>query len=199
MSLPTYGYETAFDPKGHFVGLRAENRRVRWEEDVQLKIVMADPDKVALFFKELSSMPTSVLSGVYWFRLPVEKDELNWGVKTIQVIMSGQTPKMIFKADSQVSDDGATEVYLENIGEKDFTGNVTFDVSWNSNERPLFDLMGAYVHQDLKSMDGVHITGPAPKVGSRKMVGWFRKTKKDASVLKVQTTKVMPYDGKNAQ
>jgi hypothetical protein len=197
ISLPTYGYETAFDSKGKFIGLRAENRRVRWADDVQLKVVMADPDAVADFFQEIKGMPASALSGVYWFRLPVKDDELNWGVKTMQVIMSGQIPRLSLKAEVMVSQDGATEVYLENPGEKDFGGKVAFDIFWNSEERPLFDLMSAYAKQDLKGGKGIHITGPAPKVGGRSLVAWFRNVRKEAGVLEINTTKVVPHDDKD--
>jgi hypothetical protein len=199
ISLPTYGYEVAFDSKGQFVGLRAENRRVRWEDDVQLKIVMSDPDKAALFFNEIKGMPGALLAGIYWFRLPVENDELNWGVKTIQVIMSGQTPQLSFKVESMVVQDGITEIYLENSGERDLEGNVVFDVSWSSNDQPLFDLMGAYDKQDIDGGKSIRIIGPAPKVGDRRMVAWFRNAKKKASALEVKTTKVTPYDGKNGR
>lgn len=194
ISLPTYGYETAFDARGQFVGLRAENRRVHWEEDVKLKIVMSDPDKVSAYLRELKGMPSPLLLGVYWFRLPVKNDELNWGVKTIQVVMSGATPKLQFKAVSETAPDGATEVFLENVGDRDFAGEVGFDVLWASQERPLFDLMGSFAKQDIDH--GIHIVGTAPRVGNRKPVGWFRNANKTAGVLEVKTTKVMTYDSK---
>lgn len=172
ISLPTYGYEVAFTKKGDFIGLRAENMPVSWSQDVEHKVVMTDPKDMLTFIQGIEKTKPKNLLGFYWFRIPLKSDEFNWDIKTLECVLSGKKPSVNLKLDLVNSKDGLCEVYLVNSGEQNIFDDVNFNISWQGGDQPLYDLMGKF--HEVKIEKGIKISGPAPYVGQKVLVGWFR-------------------------
>jgi len=172
VSLPTYGYEVAFTKGGDFIGLRAENMPVLWSQDIKRNVVVTKPKDIFAFIQEIKKNKPNNLLGFYWFRIPLKSDEFNWDMKTLKCILSGKKPSIKLGIDLVSSKDGLYEVYLINSGEQNVFKDVSFDINWSKDDLPLYDLMGRF--QEIKTENGIKISGPAPYVGQKILVCWFR-------------------------
>jgi len=172
ISLPTYGYEVAFTKDGNFIGLRAENMPVLWSQDVEHKVVLTDPKDILAFIHEVEKTKPKNLLGFYWFRIPLKSDEFNWDMKTLECVLSGKKPSIKLELDLTKSKDGLYEVYLVNSGEQNIFEEVSFNINWPEDGQVLYDLMGKF--HEIKIEKGIKISGSAPYVGQKVLVGWFR-------------------------
>lgn len=180
ISLPTYGYEVAFTKDGDFVGLRAENMPVLWRQDIVRKVIMADPKEILSFLQEIERNQPKNLLGFYWFRIPLKSDEFNWDIKALKCVLSGQKPNVNFKLELVKPKDGLYEVYLVNSGEQNIFNEVSFEINWLEGSQPLYDLMERF--NGVKLENGIRISGAAPYVGQKILVGWFRSFDKTKNI-----------------
>ncbi len=180
LSLPTYGYEVAFTKDGNFIGLRAENMPVSWNQNVEHNVVMTNPKEILTFIHGIEKTKPKYLLGFYWFRIPLKSDEFNWDIKTLECVLSGKKPSVKLKLDLVNSKDGLYEVYLVNSGEQNIFKDVNFNIRWPEDEQPLYDLMGKF--HEIKIEKGVNIFGSAPCVGQKVLVGWFRSFNKTKDI-----------------
>jgi len=180
ISLPTYGYEVAFTKNGDFIGLRAENMPVAWSQDVEHNVVMTNPKDILTFTQEVEKAKPKNLLGFYWFRIPLKSDEFNWDIKTLECVISGKKPSVKLNLELVKSKDGLCEVYLVNSGEQNLFSEVSFNINWVEDNQPLYDLMGKF--HEIKIEKGIKISGPAPYVGQKILVGWFRSFNKTKDI-----------------
>ena len=172
ISLPTYGYEVAYSKENKFLGLRAESGAEFIGEDIKRKLMFADPKEIADFLRYVSKKCAENFKGVAWFRLPIDSDRYNWDIKTLKRVMMGELPQTYLTVD--IVDAGAQvkEIYLLNVGEVNITREVSFDLNWVSDEKPIYDVLGDFAYSDIAN--GVHIKGKAPMVGNKMLAAWFR-------------------------
>ena len=88
VALPTYGYELAFAPSGRYLGGRAEPG-ARWPKGARLHRLMADPAALAELVRALKAKRPKALKRLIWYRLPTERDRLNWRWPTFEAVRSG--------------------------------------------------------------------------------------------------------------
>jgi hypothetical protein len=174
ISLPTYGYEVAFDKKGKFIGLRAEGANILWRQDIQHEIEVVSPEEIIRFLQYIQNKKPKLLKGIFWFRLPIKTDEFNWDINTLISVIEGKLPKKGFEIELIEKEKGLVEVYIVNSGEQNFWGNVEFDIVWSGAQKPIYDVLGKYESTLLYDDKTIHLKGPAPKVGEKTLVSWLR-------------------------
>ena len=96
VALPTYGYLTAFDAGGRFVGLSAEGPSKTWPAGVRVREVRANPLELAQLVQLWTTNRPAGMRGVIWYRLPVADDTLNWRWPTLRAIVAGRSPGKAF-------------------------------------------------------------------------------------------------------
>jgi len=173
VSLPTYGYEVAYGKDDEFVGLRAESGVQYYGEGIKRSMVFSDPAAIVKFLDAVSRVPSEHFAGVCWFRLPVASDRFNWDMAAFERVMKRETPQGHLRVETARKPGGPQELFLVNDGELNFSDDVNFDIIWKG-DRPLYDVLSGFDHTDLPGGNGVRVTGRAPRVGHRKMIGWFR-------------------------
>lgn len=111
-ALPAYGYQIARDPDGGLAGIVAEQGHlVSGGEEV-----MADPVAVARLVTALRDNRPEHLTGLHWFRLPVDGDLRAWPIETLRAVRQGRSPTT--DATITAADDGgALTLTLKNTGE----------------------------------------------------------------------------------
>ena len=130
VALPTYGYLTAFDARGRFVGLSAEGPSKTWPAGVQLREVRANPLELAQLVQLWATNRPTALRGVIWYRLPVADDTLNWRWPTLGAIVTGRFPRESIRVETRRVEPGLVGISLINDGELDVSSRLTIQVRW---------------------------------------------------------------------
>jgi len=176
VALPTYGYQIAFDRGGKFVGLSAEGPAKLWPEGTQLREVRADPQAMAeLIARWINDRPRA-LTGVIWYRLPVEGDTLNWSWPTLAAVMDGQVPRPGLRVELRRPKPGLVEVDLINAGQADHNAPVRVGLTWNSARFVAGDALQGF---ELKGKENAVEFAATPdsarlEAGRRRTIGWVR-------------------------
>lgn len=110
-ALPTYGYQLARDDDGRLAGIVAEQGSLIGGEEV-----MADPAAVAGLVAALQADRPDHLTGLHWFRLPVDGDLRSWPIQTLRAVRQGRPPTTD-AALTTADDGGALTLTLTNTGE----------------------------------------------------------------------------------
>jgi len=92
VALPTYGYFVAFDENGNYIALSAEGRQANWPASAIVREVRAQPSELADLIASWSKDRPAAMTGVIWYRLPTEADNLNWRWPTLAAVMQGRAP-----------------------------------------------------------------------------------------------------------
>ena len=174
ISLPTYGYEVAFDSNGEFIGLRAESANILWGDEIQHEVAVVSVDKILDFLAYIKKEKPAFFKGICWFRLPIKTDEFNWDIKTLIAVLNNRNPETSFNIELSRKEDGLVEVYLVNTGQQNYWKDVSFDIVWSKKEKPIYDVLGSYKDNLIFKDKTIHFSGPAPKVGEKTLVSWLR-------------------------
>ena len=130
VALPTYGYLTAFDAGGRFVGLSAEGPSKTWPGSVQLREVRANPLELAQLVQLWATNRPAAMRGVIWYRLPVLGDTFNWRWPTLSAIVAERSPRESMRVESRRVEPGLVQISLINDGELDISSRLTIRVRW---------------------------------------------------------------------
>jgi Protein of unknown function (DUF3142) len=115
LALPSYGYEVRFSEDGGFVGLVAEGY-VPADARTQSRLVLADAAGVSQLLSALRRDRPQSLSGVAWFRLPVDGDRSSWAWPTLQAVMRGAPLNPELQVQARAAGPELVELVLRNHG-----------------------------------------------------------------------------------
>lgn len=176
VSMPTYSYLVYFDKAGKFVGLSAETKKQI--DNATATLVNVKPKEVAETISDWIKNRPAMMTGIIWFRLPVESDLLNWRMQTLQSVMQGIVPEQKLTARCINRGKGLFDIELENIGDADTTTEVTLMAEWMSGQKIACDGLNGFYNTISNS--GVNEIGfckstpDAIRAGERLIVGWLR-------------------------
>ncbi|MHC4914244.1 MAG: DUF3142 domain-containing protein [Planctomycetota bacterium] len=179
VALPTYGYLVAFDRKGGFAGLSAEGPAASWAPGASWRHLRADPAEMAGLVRGWERDRPEALSGITWYRLPVEGDRLNWSWEALCAVTEGRTPRADLRVESRKLGPGLREIQLVNRGEAGASAGVSVSVSWRSGRLVAADALGGFSVSD--GADGSSLVFEARRAaflglspGKRLTIGWLR-------------------------
>lgn len=179
VALPTYGYLVAFDKQGNFIGLTAESQSRSWLAGTTLRQVHADAKDMAALVQKWKVGHPHNMTGILWYRLPVEGDSLNWPWETIAAVMAGKEPVSDFSVTPQTMEAGLVEVLLINTGQTEVYPPATVTIHWHQGQLLAADGYHGYglAHDDANSVSltlaGVRRMMPI-KPGESMKLGWLR-------------------------
>jgi hypothetical protein len=133
IALPTYGYRVLFDSEGGYRRIAAETGTPEIPEGWSLREVRTDPAEVARFVREIENHRSSLLSGLVWFRLPVDQDALNWRWRTFVSVVQGNPAEAALEPILEWEEPGLLRVAIANRGAGDFAGPISLHVSWEDS------------------------------------------------------------------
>lgn len=176
VALPTYGYLIAFDRGGKFMGLSAEGPAKLWPDGTQRREVRADPQAMSELVARWTQDRPQALTGVIWYRLPVEGDTLNWSWPTLAAVMDGQVPRPDVRVEIRRPQPGLVEVDLVNAGQADHDAPVRVGLTWNSARFLAGDALHGF---ELESKENAVEFAGSPgsarlEAGRRRPIGWVR-------------------------
>lgn len=177
VALPTYGYLTAFDAGGRFVGLSAEGPSKTWPASVRLREVRANPLELAQLVRLWAANRPAAMRGVIWYRLPVADDSLNWRWPTLSAIVAERSPRESFRVETRRVEPRLVQISLINDGELDISSRLTVRVRWTNARLVAGDGLRDFELVDGGPSTAKFQTGKEPcrlPAGETQVIGWLR-------------------------
>ncbi len=182
LSLPTYGYVLAYDVEGRYLGLSAEQSLPNWPAGTQLRVVRADPDKLARIIEAIEGDRPMNLQSVCWFRLPTASDWLNWHWPTLGAVMAGRPPRRDCRvATSMTTGPELQTVWWTNRGEADAPLDVAVSIEAIDANASIFDVDGQGGYTWRRTRLGAGVFEPSARLeqavvkpGQTHPIGWIR-------------------------
>jgi len=178
VALPTYGYVLIFDNAGKYAGLQAEGPQKPWPAGHTKRWLGADAGELAALMRSWEANRPAAMTGVIWYRLPVDRDRYNWRPPTLQAVMKGEKPAPNVRVHVAHRANGLREIVLENAGNDDARGVVTIDVNWPRDAESSSDALGGFEKRTVTAR-GLILTGLAEAddrlaPGEQRVIGWLR-------------------------
>lgn len=169
VALPDYGSKVSWDDRGRVVAVTSEGPEIWLPGSVELDV---DPHEVAAFLAPLVHSHPGNLTGIVWFRLPLESDRRIWSIRTLASVIAGGPLTSQFAVNVERDGQGAYHLVLDNIGTVDTDLPHVVHVDRNclaSDGSGLYavDHGGGELAFERRSMRKLH-------VGQRAAVGWTR-------------------------
>ena len=183
VALPTYGYLVITDQQGRFLRLSAEGPGFDWDQKYRGIYVRSDPFVMQDLVREWTASRPKAMTGIIWYRMPVENDNLNWSWHTLRKIITGQ--KLFSTAKLQITypRKELAEISWLNTGDVDQTLLDQVAVNWDQAKLIAADGLGGFSfsssHLTSSSNSGLlrHAKDqPLPSIapGQEYKIGWLR-------------------------
>lgn len=171
VALPAYGSRVAWDRDGRVVSIESE--RAMLVGGMESHELMADPQELQDFARQLAQRPPPRLAGIVWFRLPTEQDTRAWSPATWRAVLT-QTPispqisaQLLSTADPQLFD-----LVLSNTGVGDGPPPATVRITGHCSAA---DGINGYFMERVAS--GLLFQTRQPgllRPGRQRSIGWLR-------------------------
>ena len=179
VALPTYSYLVAFTPAGDLLGVSAEGPLPSWPQGVLVRIARSDPDAMASLVRGWTADRPEELSGLIWYRLPVQGDRLNWPWPAFRAVQAGRPPRRDLRVLPRTAGPGLVEIDLENKGEAEEGWPVHIELTWEEGTLLAADGLTGYrvIRTGPNKLRLERSTTPWDRQlrpGDRRTVGWLR-------------------------
>jgi hypothetical protein len=177
VSLPTYSYQAAYDARAHLIGLIAEGPLVSFAPGSTVRNARSDPVALAGLVRDWTRERPRELTGLLWYRLPVEGDRRNWTWPTLRAAMAGRAPRIDVRTLVRKPEPGLVEVDIANQGEADAQWPSPIRIHWQGEEAPIAaDGLSVY---RMVSKSGSEVTlvrsgAGFLRPGTRRPIAWLR-------------------------
>lgn len=171
VALPAYGSRVAWDADGRVVSIESE--RTTLVSGAESHELMADPQTLQDFVRQLTRKPPPGLAGIVWFRLPTQQDSRAWSPVTWRAVLA-QAP-ISPQIDAQLRSTGDPQLFdlvLSNTGVGDGPPPSIIRITGSCAAA---DGINGYVM--VRGTDGLSFQARQPgllKPGRQRTVGWLR-------------------------
>jgi hypothetical protein len=128
VALPTYRATAGYDASGKLLGVATDSVTPRWVAGTTLEEFPSNPDELSALIAEWNRDRPAGLTGIWWYRLPVETDTRNWRWPALAAVMAGRAP--VSKLEVQLNGAQPVDLVLWNRGEKDEWMPAKITVRW---------------------------------------------------------------------
>lgn len=144
VALPTYQCVVLLDSQGRRVDVVSEGAVPSSAEGLRAIPGASDPKALADFVAELQANRSRLLTGVIWYRLPLDTDRMNWAWSTFQAVAAGRQPASRLEVALTPDPRGFAAVEIRNAGESPEPLPALLRVSWKDGELESADGLNGY-------------------------------------------------------
>lgn len=177
VALPTYAYGVGFDVAGNYRGVAAEVLPERLRDAQVWRLLTADAGEMAGLLCEWRRERPTLLTGVVWYRLPVEGDRFNWSRAAWRDVREGKIPVAELRGEFVATRPLLRDASLANAGELPMLLPEEIVWEWDGAVVVALDAVGGYrvvVREGnrarLRREGGLEVLLP----GEKWPVGWLR-------------------------
>jgi hypothetical protein len=179
VALPTYGYQAAFDSLHRPIGLLAEGPLISFAPGIKVRTARSDPAIMAELIRGWTRDRPAEMTGILWYRLPVEGDRRNWTWPTLRAVMAGRAPRGEARSAVRNPEPGLVEIDLVNGGEAETPWPSWVRIGWQDDTFLAADALADYrLRKESAREVRLERPGRASKAslrpGERRVVAWLR-------------------------
>lgn len=177
VALPTYRCAVVFDAEGQKVAVVSETDPPVLEEGMKMVVGDSNPAELAGFVHDLEQRRSRWLTGILWYRLPVETDRMNWAWPTFVAVNAGQVPEARMEVSLAPQKQGYSRIEIRNRGDGPGIAPAEIVVSWEGGKLEAADGLGGYsLATDIqpKSCRLISTRDTELPPGETMIAGWVR-------------------------
>lgn len=181
VALPTIGYAIATDKQTGKQTVFGENLPETDPDRFSIQTIRTNATAMAGLIRQWQADRPAAMTGVIWYRLPVDTDTLNWRLVTLDTVRKGQIPAAVV-AVAATRTGGLTELAVTNTGTADAPLPASLTLDWTGEASIASDFLHGYraIERDSTSIrltrdesaarDATLVLPP----GGRISIGWIR-------------------------
>lgn len=171
VALPAYGSRVVWDEDGRIAAIESE--RPALQPSSRDSELLARPQALADFVKQLEARPPAGLAGVVWFRLPTSADQRAWSLPTWRAVLARQALTPVLTALARASSQsGAQDLFLSNTGNAD--AELPFRVRLGGTCRQADGINGYTLEYDDQGPYLRRAQEGLLRPGFQRQIGWIR-------------------------
>lgn len=180
VALPTYRSVILLDREGNRVDVVSEGEPPRIPEGGRAVPGEANARELAGLVAELTAKPPRGLTGIIWFRLPVETDRMNWSWQTFLAVSEGRVPRSQLEAVAEPQAEGYAKIEIRNAGEQSEPWPEALVIRWDEGQWKAADGLNGYRAEGPPTGDSaVRLVLEKPSIfalqpGHEVVAGWVR-------------------------
>lgn len=175
VALPTYSALVGYDPGGRRLGMALDSVQPSWPAGTRVVEVSPDPDELARLVAGWRTAHPATMTGLIWYRLPVQDGTRNWRWPTLAAVMEGRSPAR--RLEILTAGENPVDLSLSNPGEAEEALELSVRVRWEGPAPLAVEaLRGWSVTQTAQEARFVRAAVSVPRLlpGSQRVIGWLR-------------------------
>lgn len=177
VALGTYGSAVVVDQAGRWLDVISEEAHYPDHETKLLEVASTPSDALALLRAWQEARPPW-MTGIIWYRLPVDGDRRNWSWPQFAAVVSGEEPRADWRIECKRSNDGHIDVVLVNAGTAD--GGLPRRISLGASDVVAADgVMGYHCEVTPESANFIRASFPQLRAGESLSIGWVRRRREE--------------------
>ncbi|RBP39608.1 uncharacterized protein DUF3142 [Roseimicrobium gellanilyticum] len=118
IALPTYRSEVLYDAGGKLLDVISEDLpQDKTIRAASRSVAVADPAAMARLVKQWTAEPPEHLTGLIWFRVPVEGDRRNWSMPAFLKVLQGEAPAPKLEPVVELDPSGIWKISIRQTGD----------------------------------------------------------------------------------
>lgn len=172
VALNTYACEVFFDSAGRVVEVNSEDTgNAAPATAARRSAGISDAVALAGLVREWRNHPPRHLTGIVWYRLPLDSDRRNWRQVTWAKVAAGEVPRSGLQITARPVTGGAWDLVVTNYGERD---EVLPEFIATGCEALVLEGLNGYTAENSSRLRLEHAPWPWLPPGTTLAAGWLR-------------------------
>ena len=175
VSLPTYSALVGYDAEGKSLGMALDGVQPSWPRGTRVREFFSDAEEMLAIANGWKRQHPSSMTGLIWYRLPVDSDQRNWRWPTFAAVLEGRALR--HQLEVITSGENPIDLSIANQGEADEAMKQSITARWDGPAPIASDaLPGWELRLDEHSAVFSPASSPTPRLppGARRGIGWLR-------------------------
>lgn len=175
VSLPTYSALVGYDPSGKSLGMALDGVQPSWPRGTKVREFFSDVEEMLSLANEWRAQHPAAMTGLIWYRLPVDSDVRNWRWPTFSAVVERHPLK--HQLEVLAVGENPADLTVVNRGEVDEPVNRNVVVTWEGAPPVASDALPGWT-LDLQENSARFVPSSLPTLrlppGGRRGIGWLR-------------------------
>lgn len=175
VSLPTYSALVGYDAQGKSLGMALDGVQPAWPRGTKVREFYSDADEILGLARTWKLKHPASMSGLIFYRLPVDTDVRNWRWSTFAAVLRGDTARHELRVTAH--GENPVDMTLLNTGEVDENITLPVIVTWKDGSLIASDALPGWTCEvSSNSARFVPSTSPTLRLppGHERGIGWLR-------------------------
>jgi Protein of unknown function (DUF3142) len=175
VSLPTYSALVGYDESGRSLGMALDGVQPKWPKGTRVREFWSDPEEMQALVTAWKASHPQTMTGLIWYRLPVDSDQRNWRWPTFEAVIEGRPLRHELAV--MTTGENPVDFSVENKGDLDEPLSKSIVISWVGPAPIASDALPGWtsiLEQQRARFTPSSSTSLRLPPGGRRGIGWLR-------------------------